>query len=113
MACSLVLVAVLLLLPECCSFATNAYRRLGQGWSEGKLRSTVVEPPPLYRTSSKGTIYVLFLDDARFYVGKTVRDPEERLREHFYGDAAHWTRQYKPKHRLQPLTSIEDDLESW
>jgi hypothetical protein len=109
MVCSLVLAAVLLgCLPWGRSFCPRGVASISSHRTQ--LRSTA-EEPALRRTN--GTIYVLFLEDSRFYVGKTVRDANTRLREHFYGDASHWTRQHRPTHRLQPLTSIEADLESW
>ena len=63
----------------------------------------------------KGSIYVLHLEDNNFYVGKTIRNVNTRIKEHLDNGymTSRWTKQYKPLRRLAPLTSIPDDLESW
>ena len=67
------------------------------------------------RNRKKGSIYVLHLEDNNFYVGKTIRNVNTRIKEHLDNGymTSRWTKQYKPLRRLAPLTSIPDDLESW
>jgi predicted GIY-YIG superfamily endonuclease len=60
----------------------------------------------------KGVVYVLALEQDRFYVGKTTRPLDERLREHFSKGNMKWTRQYPLVGTLPPLTYV-NDLESW
>jgi len=67
------------------------------------------------RNRNKGSIYVLHLEDNNFYIGKTIRNVNTRIKEHLDNgyQTSGWTRLYKPLRRLAPLTSIPDDLESW
>ena len=40
-------------------------------------------------------IYVLKLDEGKYYIGKT-NNPNVRISEHFKSDGSNWTRIYKP-----------------
>lgn len=42
-----------------------------------------------------GSVYSLELKENKFYVGYTLH-PKTRLRQHFSGEGAKWTRQYEP-----------------
>lgn len=42
------------------------------------------------------TIYILKLEQNKYYVGRTVRPTEERLKEHMSGHGSTWTKLYKP-----------------
>ena len=54
------------------------------------------------------TIYVLQLEDGKYYVGKTKRNIEERFNEHCNGTGSEWTKKYKPVSVLD--TSPGDDF---
>jgi len=41
-------------------------------------------------------LYVLKLEQGKYYVGVTSKTPEARMREHINGYGAAWTRKYKP-----------------
>lgn len=41
-------------------------------------------------------LYVLELEQGKWYVGITSKTPEIRFREHLNGRGANWTRKYKP-----------------
>lgn len=43
------------------------------------------------------TIYVLLLEEDKWYVGRTSRDVSIRFREHLSGNGASWTKRYKPR----------------
>lgn len=49
-------------------------------------------------------IYVLYLENNKFYIGKTNKSVEERLYEHRHNTGSAWTKLYKP-------IGIEDVLE--
>ena len=55
-------------------------------------------------------VYVLELDDGRYYVGKSHR-VEERLRQHAEGAGAACAKGYL--RRVPPLTPRADDFEAW
>lgn len=41
-------------------------------------------------------IYVLKLQEGKYYVGKTYKEPHERMQEHREGRGSQWTRKYPP-----------------
>lgn len=55
-------------------------------------------------------VYVLELDDGRYYVGKSHRIAE-RLRQHTEGEGAACAKGYR--RRVTPLTARADDFEAW
>jgi hypothetical protein len=50
-------------------------------------------------------VYVLELRNSKYYVGKTVKDPQVRFDEHAQGNGAAWTRIHKP---IQIINVIEN-----
>jgi hypothetical protein len=55
-----------------------------------------VVAPPLPREQTKEWIYVLECEHGCYYVGKTKKNPSERLEEHRSGKGAAWTCLHKP-----------------
>jgi len=53
------------------------------------------------------SIYILELDENKFYVGKT-NNPEFRLEKHFDGYGSQWTRKYKPIKILDRIDNCDD-----
>src|ERR1700722_16710055 len=53
----------------------------------------------------KITIYVLKLEQEKYYVGKTRKTVQERYVEHISGKGSEWTRLYKP---IKILEEIQD-----
>ncbi len=51
-------------------------------------------------------IYILLLENNNYYVGKTNREGDERILEHFAGNGSKFTQKYKP---LKVLHKIDDD----
>jgi len=51
------------------------------------------------------TIYILKLNDNKFYIGKTNRTVKERYQEHLEGIGSFWTKKYKP---LSVIKQIEN-----
>lgn len=42
-------------------------------------------------------LYILKLEQGKYYVGITTKTPEERMQEHIFGyPGARWTKRYKP-----------------
>jgi len=41
-------------------------------------------------------IYILELENKKYYVGKTT-NPDFRLQQHFNSSGSQWTKKYKPK----------------
>ena len=64
-------------------------------------------------TRLQAGVYCLYLENDCYYVGKTVRDIEERVAEHFSGDKLQWMKKNRPIQRIDTLTSIPQDLDSW
>jgi predicted GIY-YIG superfamily endonuclease len=56
------------------------------------------------------TLYVLQLEDDKWYVGKTD-DVEKRFEQHKSGKGSAWTKVYKPIkiEKTQPVTSVHDE----
>ena len=56
------------------------------------------------------TLYILQLEDDKWYVGKTD-DIHKRFEQHKSGKGSQWTKMYKPIkiERTQPITSIHDE----
>lgn len=50
------------------------------------------------------TIYVLLLEEGKYYVGKT-RNIEQRLKDHYEGNGSQWTKLYKP---IEPIQIVEN-----
>ena len=44
---------------------------------------------------STTNIYILELEDGKYYVGKSI-DPIQRFEQHASGEGSAWTRKYKP-----------------
>ena len=51
------------------------------------------------------TIYILKLNNSKYYVGKTNRSVNERYQEHLEGIGSLWTKIYKP---LSVVKQIEN-----
>jgi len=49
------------------------------------------------------TIYILELEGGKYYVGKTTRELESRVLEHFEGDGSAWTHLYPPKRVIKMI----------
>ena len=62
---------------------------------------------------AEGGVYVLQLEQGRYYVGKTGRPVELRIKEHFSSPKPAWIRAYRPVAAVTPLTCLPADLESW
>jgi predicted GIY-YIG superfamily endonuclease len=60
--------------------------------------------------SSRETLYVLELEDGKYYVGKTT-DLPKRIKEHASGDGSEWTWMYRPVKVLEqrPLKDAHDE----
>lgn len=54
-------------------------------------------------------IYVLQLENGKFYVGYTERENGERFIEHFSDEGAEWTKKYKPIQVLEFREGTKDD----
>lgn len=52
-------------------------------------------------------IYILQLEDNKFYVGKT-NEPEYRLEQHFDGNGSAWTQKYKPIEILEIINNCDN-----
>jgi len=58
-------------------------------------------------------VYVLELEDNKYYVGKSS-DKGERIQRHTNGYGSAWTKKYKPIHELAPLTNPQPSFwELW
>jgi len=53
----------------------------------------------LENSMSMVTIYVLELEDCKYYVGQSA-EPRKRIRQHFKGKGCEWTRRYNPVRKL-------------
>lgn len=54
------------------------------------------------------TIYVLLCEDNRYYIGKTERKIEERVKEHFTHNGSYWTKKYKPIKVVEMIPSDDN-----
>lgn len=55
-------------------------------------------------------IYILLLENDKFYVGYTEREDGERFKEHFTGNGSEWTKKYRPVQVLEwRKGSLEDE----
>lgn len=48
-------------------------------------------------------IYILELEDNRYYIGKTNRTVEERFKDHMNGKGCIWTSTYRPKKIIETI----------
>ena len=53
------------------------------------------------------SIYVLELEDGKYYVGKTTQ-PNFRIESHFKANGSAWTRRYKPVRVHQIIPNCDD-----
>lgn len=54
-------------------------------------------------------VYVLELESGKYYVGES-NNPKNRIRAHFEGRGALWTRLYPPVQAIQPFTKRQDEF---
>jgi len=52
-------------------------------------------------------IYILELENKKYYVGKTT-NPDFRLQQHFNSSGSQWTKKYKPKKVLELLSNCDN-----
>ena len=57
---------------------------------------------------TKVNIYVLQLENGKYYVGKTSKNICERYQEHLKGEGSAWTRKYRPVCVLEEFNNITD-----
>lgn len=57
---------------------------------------------------SKVNVYVLQLENGKYYVGKTSKNICERFHEHLKGEGSAWTRKYKPVCVLEEFNGVTD-----
>lgn len=50
------------------------------------------------------TLYVLSLEQGKYYVGITTQTPEARFLEHLHGRKTYWTARYKPIEIIQKVS---------
>lgn len=62
--------------------------------------------------SKRWTLYILKLEQGKYYVGITSQTPEKRFQEHLHGRKSYWTEQYPPIKILQTIDLGELDLEA-
>jgi predicted GIY-YIG superfamily endonuclease len=60
---------------------------------EYAARLAAGEPMP---GEGRYVVYVLSLEDGCYYVGKAKGDGDSRIRSHFRGRGAEWTKEHKP-----------------
>lgn len=56
----------------------------------------------------KRSIYVLLLEDGRYYIGQSQSDPQKRIKDHFNGKGSSWTKKYRPI-AIKDIFEIEGD----
>ena len=59
----------------------------------------------IYMTKYMSKIYVLLCEGNRYYIGKTERNIEERIEEHFRANGSYWTKKYKPLKVVETIQS--------
>jgi len=52
-------------------------------------------------------LYILELENNKYYVGKTNRDVNERFKEHLNGNGSTWTKKYRPIKIINVIDSID------
>jgi predicted GIY-YIG superfamily endonuclease len=52
------------------------------------------------------SIYILKLEENKWYVGKTYRKVKERFQEHLDGKGSSWTKKYKPIERRMAMLKM-------
>jgi predicted GIY-YIG superfamily endonuclease len=52
-------------------------------------------------------IYILQLEDGKYYIGKTI-NPKIRLEQHFYDYGSSWTKKYNPKKVLDIIPDCDN-----
>ena len=57
---------------------------------------------------TKVNIYVLQLENGKYYIGKTSKNICERYQEHMNGQGSAWTRKYKPVCVLEEYNGVTD-----
>jgi hypothetical protein len=57
---------------------------------------------------TKVNIYVLQLENGKYYVGKTSKHICERYQEHMKGEGSAWTRKYRPVCVLEEFNGVTD-----
>lgn len=57
---------------------------------------------------SKVNVYVLQLENGKYYVGKTSKIICERYQEHMKGEGSAWTRKYRPVCVLEEFNGVTD-----
>lgn len=59
------------------------------------LAEDIIDTRPKYNPAWKRQVYVLKCEEGKYYVG-TSANAEKRIRRHFRGKGAKWTKKYKP-----------------
>ena len=54
------------------------------------------------------TIYILKCEQNRYYIGKTERSLDSRIKEHFLNNGSEWTRKYKPIKLIDTIQNADD-----
>lgn len=54
------------------------------------------------------TIYVILCEDDKYYVGKTSRPLQSRIKEHFENTGSEWTKMYKPVKVVEVIPDADD-----
>ncbi len=62
--------------------------------------------------SKRWTLYILLLQEGKYYVGITSQTPERRFQEHLHGRKSYWTEEYVPIKILQTVDLGGLDLEA-
>ncbi len=52
-------------------------------------------------------IYILKLEEGKYYVGKTT-NPDYRIQSHFHSNGSYWTQKYKPLSVLEIIPNCDD-----
>ena len=53
------------------------------------------------------TIYILKCEQNRYYIGKTERSLDSRIKEHFLNNGSEWTRMYKPIKLIKTIPNAD------